>query len=184
MWGACDVVSLVRDRFRQFDEFAIERIRDVLQFVVTRTRLRFRRCRGTFAIAPTAAADPPEWEVPKSCSGTFPTSDGAADVESCLYLYEGALRAYGSLTAETGGSTVDNCTMVVTVIDKDAYASGLPTEIIATSNAMPCFNGSYPSPPLTIGKERVMPGHRYTSFTEITHNGQGVARIYSPELIP
>ncbi|RDI48441.1 hypothetical protein [Nocardia mexicana] len=144
----------------------------------------FAGAAALFAIAPAAVADPPEWEVPKSCSGTFPTSDGAADVESCLYIYEGALRAYGSLTSKTGNSTIDNCTMVVTVIDKDAYSSGLPDERIAISNPMPCYNGSYPSPPLTIGKERVMPGHHYAGFTEITHNGQGVARIYSPELIP
>ncbi|MEU8895690.1 hypothetical protein [Nocardia sp. NPDC048505] len=135
-------------------------------------------------LAPAAQADPPEWEVPKSCSGVFPTTDGSADIESCLYVYQGALRAYGSLTSKTGSSTIENCTMVVTIIDKDAYASGLPDEIIASSGPLPCYNGSYPSPPLTVAKERVQAGHRYAVFTEITKDGRGVARIYSPELQP
>ncbi|WP_330180035.1 hypothetical protein OHB26_26920 [Nocardia sp. NBC_01503] len=128
-------------------------------------------------------ADPPEWEVAKSCSGVYLSNDGSAEVESCIYLYEGALKAYGSLTSKTGGSSVDNCTMVVKIVDKDAYRTGADEEV-AVSDVMPCFNGSYPSPPLVVGKEGVTAGHHYVSYAEVTHNGQGVARIYSPELTP
>ena len=74
--------------------------------------------------------------------------------------------------------------MVVTIIDKDAYSSGLPDEVIGTSGSMPCFDGSYPSPPLTIDKSRVMAGHRYVSFAEVTKDGKGIIRMYSPELRP
>ncbi|RJO68427.1 hypothetical protein D5S18_34060 [Nocardia panacis] len=144
----------------------------------------FASAAALFVLAPAAFAEPAEWEVPKACSGNLPTSDGAANVESCLYVYDGALRAYGSLTSKTGSSTIDNCTMVVTIIDKDAYAGGASDEVVATSGSMPCFNGNYPSPPLTVEKGKVQAGHRYVSFAEVTHDNQGVARIYSPELKP
>ncbi|WP_157554753.1 hypothetical protein [Nocardia crassostreae] len=137
---------------------------------------------AVFVLAPTAPADPPEWEVPKSCSGVFLTSDGSAEVESCVYRYEGKLVAYGSLTVKTGGSTIDNCTMVVKVIDKDAYTT-VANEEVASSGAMPCFNGSYPSPPLRIDAAAVVAGHRYASYTEITKDGNGLIRIYSPDFV-
>ncbi|MFF2550423.1 hypothetical protein ACFVUS_05450 [Nocardia sp. NPDC058058] len=143
----------------------------------------FASAAALFAFTPAAQADPPEWEVAKSCSGVFLTSDGAAEVQSCVYQYQGVLKAYGSLTVKTGGSTIDNCTMVVKIIDKDAYRTGANEEV-AISDTMPCFNGSYPSPPLATNTAAVVAGHHYVSYAEITHNGQGVARIYSPELIP
>ncbi|MFC9993848.1 hypothetical protein [Nocardia sp. NPDC127526] len=143
----------------------------------------FASAAALFVLAPTVAADPPEWEVPKTCSGVFLTSDGSAEVESCIYRYEGALVAYGSLTSKTGGSTIENCTMVVKVIDKDAYTTG-SNEEVATSAPMPCFNGSYPSPPLRSDKQAVVAGHRYASYTEITKDGKGLIRIYSPDLVP
>ncbi len=132
-----------------------------------------------FIAAPAALADPPEWEVPKSCSGTLGTSDDSADFKSCIYAYEGALKAFGNLTTKNGASTVENCTMVVTIIDKSAS-----DEVVASSDPMPCFNGSYPSPPLTVDKDKVKPGHGYVSFVELTRPGHDPARINSPELKP
>ncbi|NNH74210.1 hypothetical protein HLB23_30905 [Nocardia uniformis] len=45
------------------------------------------------------------------------------------------------------------------------------------------MNGRYPSPPLTVDAALAQPGHLYRSFTEITKDGQGIARIYSPDLV-
>ncbi|MGW0246585.1 hypothetical protein ACWDYH_08085 [Nocardia goodfellowii] len=131
-------------------------------------------------LAPEAAAAP---DSPYSCSGVFLSNDGAAEVESCIYAENGVPRAFGGLTIKNNSITRENCTMVVTVMDKDAYAGGADDEVVATSGEFPCLNGRYPSPPLTVDAALAKPGHRYVSFTEITKDGQGIARIYSPELI-
>ncbi len=145
----------------------------------------FASAAALFVLAPTAFAEPAESEVPKACSGSAPTrGGGAADYESCIYIYDGALRAYGSLTSKTGSSTIPDCTMVVTIIDTDPDASGASGGVIATSGQMPCVNGNYPSPPLTVEKGKVQAGHGYASYTEVTLNNQGVGRMCSPELRP
>ncbi|MEV0251654.1 hypothetical protein AB0H76_34050 [Nocardia sp. NPDC050712] len=131
-------------------------------------------------LAPEAAAAP---DSPYSCSGVYLSSDGAAEVQSCIYAENGVPRAFGGLRIKNDSINRDNCTMVVTVIDKDAYASGASDEVVATSGEFPCLDGKYPSPPLTVDAALAKPDHRYVSFTEITKDGQGIARIYSPELI-
>lgn len=130
--------------------------------------------------APAAAAQPGS---PYLCSGQFLSNDGSAHVESCIYPENGVPRAFGGLDITKGGPiTRDNCTMVVTVVDKDAYLDG-SNEQVATSGTFPCLDGRYPSPPLTVDAALSKPGHHYVSFTEVTLDGKGIARIYSPELV-
>ncbi|MET8872295.1 hypothetical protein [Nocardia sp. NPDC004604] len=131
-------------------------------------------------MAPEAVATP---DSPYSCMGPYLSNDGSAEVESCVYVENGVPRAFGGLTIKNDTITRENCTMVVTVVDKDAYASGASDEMVATSGEFPCLNGRYPSPPLTVDAALAKAGHRYVSFTEVTKNGQGIARIYSPELV-
>ncbi|MFI9503603.1 hypothetical protein [Nocardia sp. NPDC052566] len=132
-----------------------------------------------FVLAPNAAAAP---DSPYTCSGVFLSSDGAAEVESCVYAENGVPRAFGGLTIKSDTITRESCTMSVTVVDYNAYETGA-NENVATSGPFPCFNGRYPSPPLTVDRPFAIPGHRYRSYTEVTNNGQGIARIYSPDLI-
>ncbi|WP_327151077.1 hypothetical protein [Nocardia sp. NBC_01329] len=132
------------------------------------------------SMAPQAVAAP---DNPYSCMGPYLSNDGSAEVESCIYVEDGVPRAFGGLTIKNDTLTRENCTMVVTVVDKDAYAGGASDEVVATSGAFPCLNGRYPSPPLTVDAALAKPGHRYVSFTEVTKDGQGIARIYSPELV-
>lgn len=127
-----------------------------------------------------AGADPAS---PYSCSGSFLSSDGSAEVESCIYAENGVPRAFGGLTIKNEAITPDtDCTMVVKVIDYNAYETGANEEV-ATSGPFRCLNGRYPSPPLTVDAALAKPGHRYRSYTEVTKDGQGIARIYSPDLI-
>ncbi|MFD0359915.1 hypothetical protein ACFQZZ_00410 [Nocardia sp. GCM10030253] len=131
-------------------------------------------------IAPAALAAP---DSPYSCSGSFLSSDGSAEVESCIYAENGVPRAFGGLTIKNGAITPEtDCTMVVKVVDYNAYETGANEEV-ATSGPFRCINGRYPSPPLTVDKALAKPGHRYRSFTEVTKDGQGIARIYSPDLV-
>ncbi|AFU04188.1 hypothetical protein [Nocardia brasiliensis] len=140
----------------------------------------FATAASLLLFAPAATADPGS---PYLCLGPYLSSDGSANVESCIYAENGVPRAFGGLEIVKGGPiTRDNCTMVVTVVDKDAYLDGT-NEQVATSGPFPCLDGRYPSPPLTVDAALSKPGHRYVSFTEVTLNGQGIARIYSPELV-
>ncbi|MFI6045577.1 hypothetical protein ACIA8C_28390 [Nocardia sp. NPDC051321] len=132
------------------------------------------------ALAPAAVAAP---DSPYSCSGLYLTSDGSAEVESCIYAENGVPRAFGGLNIKNDSINNKNCTMVVTVVDKDAYAGGGTNERVATSGPFPCLNGRYPSPPLTVDAVFAKPGHRYVSFTAVTKNGQTFSPIYSPELV-
>ncbi|PXX64047.1 hypothetical protein DFR70_105229 [Nocardia tenerifensis] len=131
------------------------------------------------ALAPAAVAAPDSSYI---CSGTYLSSDGSAEVESCIYPESPVIRAFGGLTIKNDTITDKNCTMVVKVVDKDAYQTG-DNEEVADSGPFRCLNGRYPSPPLTVDAAKVKPGHRYVSYTEVTKNGQGIARIYSPELV-
>ncbi|GAA5083831.1 hypothetical protein [Nocardia iowensis] len=131
-------------------------------------------------VAPAADAAP---DSPYSCSGVYLTSDGSAEVESCIYAENGVPRAFGGITFKNDSINEKNCTMVVTVVDKDAYADGGTDEHVATSGPFSCTNGRYPSPPLTVDQALAKPGHRYVSFTEVTKDGNGIIRMYSPELV-
>lgn len=129
--------------------------------------------------APAAVAAP---DSPYSCSGSYLSSDGSAEVQSCIYAENGVPRAFGGLTIKSGDITPESdCTMVVTIVDYNAYETGA-NEQVATSGPFHCSNGKYPSPPLTVDTALAKPGHRYRSFTEVTKDGQGIARIYSPDL--
>ncbi|MFC9439098.1 hypothetical protein [Nocardia sp. NPDC057030] len=131
-------------------------------------------------LAPAAVAQPGS---PYSCSGLFLTSDGSAEVESCIYAENGVPRAFGGLNIKNGTIDNKNCVMSVRVIDKDAYKTGQDEEV-ANSGDFPCFNGRYPSPPLTVDSSKATPGHRYVSVTTVTKQGQSpFSPIFSPELV-
>lgn len=129
-----------------------------------------------------SAGNSPSPSPTYSCSGIYLSSDGSAEVESCIYAENGVPKAFGGLTIKSG-ITPENCTMAVTVVDYDAYASGMSDEVVATSGPFPCLNGRYPSPPLAVDKALARVGHRYRSYTEVTKDGQGIARMYSPDFI-
>ncbi|WP_069161773.1 hypothetical protein [Nocardia altamirensis] len=130
-------------------------------------------------LAPAAEANPGS---PYSCSESVPSKDGSSDVESCIYVENGVPRAFGGLVIKDDSLTPYNCTMVVKVIDFDAYKTG-DNEEVADSGKLPCTNGRYPSPPMTVDSAKAKPGHSYGSYTEITRYNDGVARIYSPRVV-
>ncbi|MGW4846532.1 hypothetical protein [Nocardia brasiliensis] len=127
--------------------------------------------------APAAVAAP---DGQYSCSGVFLLGDGTGEVESCIYAENGVPRAFGGLTIKNT-ITPDNCTMEVTVVDRGGAPDGSDAHV-ATSE-FKCFNGRYPSPPLTVDAADAKPGHRYVTVTKVTVNGNVNSPIFSPELV-
>ncbi|WP_405165944.1 hypothetical protein OG203_13180 [Nocardia sp. NBC_01499] len=131
-------------------------------------------------LAPAAVAQPGSSYL---CAGPYPARDGSANLDSCIYAEDGTVRAFGELEIKDGTIDKTNCVMSVRVIDKDAYKTG-ENEDVANSGDFPCFNGRYPSPPLTMDIAKARPGHVYVTVTTVTKRGQDhFTPMYSPELV-